>query len=255
MIEAFKFSFAKRTNLGDHLFVNNSETVDEMLSPLYAVGIKLNITDDATHETTYYEPIYNVVTDHGTSHIAVISPDGGAVSMTSTLNYYFGSKVRGHRTGIIFNNQMADFSIPDRENPTNRLSANVNNYPEPGKRPMSSTCPSIILNKQGQVVFVTGGSGGSRIPTGTAQVLVKHLWLRQTLEEATSEPRLHHQLLPPELLYEPGFPEYILKELTTKGHLIHMQDILSVVHSMSSSGDGTCNATVDGRRFSAPDGF
>ena len=78
----------------------------------------------------------------------------------------FGAKVRGNRTGIMYNNEMDDFSTPGVVN-VYGVSASPANFIKPGKRPMSSMCPSVVVNPSGDVVLVIGGSGGTRITTGT----------------------------------------------------------------------------------------
>jgi gamma-glutamyltranspeptidase / glutathione hydrolase / leukotriene-C4 hydrolase len=83
--------------------------------------------------------------------------------------FRFGSKVRGNRTGIIFNNQMDDFSTPNMVNFFG-LPSSPSNFIKPGKMPMSSACPTIVLDQLGRVAFLSGASGGSRITTATALV-------------------------------------------------------------------------------------
>lgn len=86
----------------------------------------------------------------------------------------FGSKTRGSRTGIIFNNEMDDFSTPGTYNSFG-VPASPTNFIEPGKMPMSSMCPTLVADETGSVIFMGGGSGGTRITTGTSFVS-SHLW-------------------------------------------------------------------------------
>ena len=111
----------------------------------------------------------------GTSHLSVLAENGDAVAVTTTINSYFGSKIRSSNYGLIFNNEMADFSVSDKTVPTYKLPPGPHNYVAPGKRPQSSTCPAVMLSKDGsRVVLVIGASGGSAITTGVAQVYIKH---------------------------------------------------------------------------------
>lgn len=91
----------------------------------------------------------------------------------------FGSLVMGNRTGIIFNDEMDDFSIPGTSNAYG-VRASPTNYIEPGKQPMSSMCPSLIVNSQGDVVLINGASGGTRITTATSFVSITTLLIGST---------------------------------------------------------------------------
>lgn len=85
------------------------------------------------------------------------------------------------------------------------------NYIEPGKRPMSSMCPTIIIDKNsGNVRMVVGAAGGTKITTSVALVIMRHLWFDETLEEAVSAKRLHHQLFPMRVEFEYGFNEVFI---------------------------------------------
>lgn len=121
-----------------------------------------NITDDRTHNTSYYHPHFSSVEDQGTMHLSVLAPNGDAVSVTrlvhthvlarkhvhmlacflpSTVNTYFGADLMTD-TGIILNDEMDDFSAPNITNSYGLPPSNIN-FIRPGKRPLSSTCPTI----------------------------------------------------------------------------------------------------------------
>ena len=107
-----------------------------------------------------------------TSHLSVLADNGDAVAVTTTINTYFGSKVRSKKYGFIYNNEMGDFSIPGVNEPDDDLPPGPANYIEPRKRPQSSTTPTVILapGQPRRVAMVVGASGGSHITTGVAQV-------------------------------------------------------------------------------------
>lgn len=118
----------------------------------------------------------------------------------------FGAKYAGEQTGIVYNNEMDDFSTPGKRNYFKLEPSDVNLI-EPGKRPMSSMAPIIIVDNQDNVKLILGASGGSRIISGLAQVALKTLWMNQDLKRAIDARRLHHQLFPEYLEVEDGFDE------------------------------------------------
>lgn len=169
----------------------------------YADKILSKIDDTRTFPSEYYSKIASA-DDHGTAHISILV-NGDAVSLTSTINTYFGAKYAGRYTDIIYNNQMDDFSTPNKPNYFD-LQPSVANYIRPGKRPMSSMSPLIVIDKQtNEPRLVLGASGGSKIITAVAQVAIKTLWLDMNIKDAIDHRRVHHQLYPAEVQVENGF--------------------------------------------------
>ena len=121
------------------------------------------------------------------------------------INYFFsfGSGITGHRTGIIFNSGIDDFSFPKKTNYFG-LPPSSYNYIGPRKQAVSSMSPIIMTNAEGQVKIVLGSTGGTKIPTSTITTLVRTLWFGENLKQAVDAPRIHHQLYPMELEYEYG---------------------------------------------------
>uniref|UniRef100_A0A182SZG7 Gamma-glutamyltransferase n=1 Tax=Anopheles maculatus TaxID=74869 RepID=A0A182SZG7_9DIPT len=222
IVESMKFAYGLRTRIGDPVFTPEAvETIQNLTDPHFATNIRNKmIDDDRTHnDFVYYGAEFADVEDKGTAHICVLAPNGDAVSATSTINYLLGAKIRSQSTGIILNDEMDDFSTPGTVN-TYGLPASPANFIAPGKIPLSSMTPSIVTDRNGSVRMVLGGAGGSRITSATAVMIYRHLVFGDDLDTIMKEKRLHHQLAPMWVDYEPGFPQSILNGLVAKGHRV-----------------------------------
>lgn len=171
------------------------------INATYAEELRKKIWDNTTHNSTYYGGFYENIPDRGTTHLSVIGPSGDAVSVTSTVGYYFGAKIRSYKTGIVYNNHMSTYSLPNVSKVYQPKSSAANQV-APGKRSVSTACPTIVIDKNGSVRMVVGGSGGLRITSGVPTVLMKKLWFGLSLKDSISTPRLHHQLYPNEFTFE-----------------------------------------------------
>ncbi|XP_046549555.1 glutathione hydrolase 1 proenzyme-like [Haliotis rubra] len=229
IVEAFKFAYAKRTELGDEDFEDVAELMRNMTSREFGDATRARIDDAATHNATYYGATFSNQPDQGTSHISVVDATGNAVAITSTINYYFGSKVLGRTTGIMYNNEMDDFSTPGTVN-VYGVPASPANFIKPGKRPLSSMCPTVVVDNSSDVILVLGGSGGTRITTAASLITLNTLKFGLSPGEALDRKRLHHQLLPPTLGVEDDFPLAVVNGLIAKGHSITGYGFTSVVN-------------------------
>ncbi|KAF4118061.1 glutathione hydrolase 1 proenzyme-like isoform X1 [Onychostoma macrolepis] len=252
MIEAFRFSEVQKSKLGDPLDENITEIVLQIVknitSDSFADYIRSKIKDDIKQQR--YDDQYEIYAadDHGTSHLSVLAEDGSAVAVTSSINDYFGSKVMSHSTGIIFNDQMLDFIDPDMTNGLDK-----NNLIKPGKRPLSSMCPTIILDKHSkQVKMVVGGSGGTNITTSVAQVILNYLFFGYDLQKAVKEPRVQIPKLVTDV--EECFDKRVINGLKLKNHTILQNAELSVVQALVQQEDKIC-AESDCRKGGYPDGY
>lgn len=220
LIEAMKFAYAGRMQLGDPNYVDIENILKKLKDPNWAEEISHKISKDTTHPPSYYTDVFYDIKDHGTTHVSVLDSEGMAVSSTCTVNLEFGSKIMEPVTGIILNNEMDDFSIPDTPNQFS-LPPSPINFPEPGKRPMSSSTP-VIFERDGQVAMIIGGTGGSRIISSTLFALINMIDLEKNPVEAIAAPRFHHQLVPNVVIAENELDPDVLKELTSRGHEVHV---------------------------------
>ncbi|XP_050684638.1 glutathione hydrolase 1 proenzyme-like isoform X2 [Leptidea sinapis] len=218
IIEAFKYAYSTRTRLGDADFLDLEELIRNVTDPEYGTETRLKINDKSTNNSAEYygATLYNPP-DSGTAHISVIGYNGDAVSMTSSINYYFGAGFSTSRTGIVMNNVMDDFSSPGITNYFG-IKPSPANFIAPHKRPLSSMSPSIIVDRNGNAKLVIGASGGTKITTAVALVTMRKLWFGETIKEAVDAPRFHHQVFPMNVKYEYGITEDIVNGLRAKGH-------------------------------------
>jgi gamma-glutamyltranspeptidase/glutathione hydrolase len=212
LAEAMQHGFADRANrFGDPGFVK--VPVDELTSQTYADSLAKKISD-RTHPAEYYGTPIEVKSGGGTTHLSVIDSKGNAVAMTTTVNLFFGSKlVVG---GFPLNDEMDDFSTPGVENGYNLVGSTLNQV-EPGKRPLSSVSPTIVL-KDGVAVLVVGASGGPRIISGTLQVILNVIEFGADVSRAVDLARVHHQWSPRDLMIEPEISEDTRVALRARGH-------------------------------------
>jgi gamma-glutamyltranspeptidase / glutathione hydrolase len=151
-----------------------------------------------------------------TTHFSVVDRWGNAVSNTYTLNFPYGVGLVAADTGVLLNNELDDFTAAPGASNAFGLVGFEANLPGPGKRPLSSMSPTIVL-KDNQPVLVTGSPGGSRIISAVLQVIVNVLDYRMDVAAAVAAPRLHHQWLPDEVWVEHGFSDATLAALRAKG--------------------------------------
>jgi len=260
-IESCKFAFAKRTLLADWHNEEYGERVRKIVQELslnetlFEIANKISDVKTST-DVNFYGAEFTSIEDAGTAHMSILSPAGDAVSVTSTVNLLFGSKFMSPSTGIIMNNQMDDFSYPGIVNSFG-VRPSPANYPAPGKRPLSSMSPSIVLDDKNRVVAVAGASGGTKIITTVAQVLLRMLFLGDDVKTAIDARRLHHQLMPMKVKYEAGTTKWTVRGLEKYGHdtePYHLGE--SIVQAIKIDPDsGKITANADFRKQGTVDGF
>lgn len=171
-----------------------------------------------------------------TTHFSVMDRHGNAVSMTYTLNFSFGSLQMAPGTGFLLNNEMDDFSAkPGVPNGFGLLGGNANAI-QPGKRPLSSMTPTLVL-KDGRPYLATGSPGGAKIITSVLQVVLNVIEHDMNIAVASSVPRVHHQWMPDELKCESGISVDTLGILRSMGHKTKPTTVLGSTQSVMKIGD------------------
>lgn len=216
--EAMKLAFADRAYwLGDSDFVSVPRgLVDKEYAKKLASKIRL---DQVVAVASHGQPPgaqENTFGKH-TTHIAAADADGTWVAITATVNTTFGSKVIVPGTGVVLNNEMDDFSAQPGVPNAFQLIGAENNAIAPGKRPLSSMSPTIVL-KDGQPVFTVGAAGGPKIVTQVLLAIVRQIDFEMPLQEAIGAPRIHHQWRPDVLFIESKLDGKTRDGLTKRGH-------------------------------------
>ena len=224
LAEAFKHAFADRArSLGDPAFVDVPAA--HLTDPGYAKELASRIHDDKVAAPATYGDKHladapaSAAHDHGTSHLCVIDGEGNAVALTSTINLLFGSGVIGGKSGVLLNDEMDDFSAQPGVPNTFGLIGGYANAIAPGKRPLSSMSPTIVV-KDGQAVMCVGASGGPTIVTSSAQAIVNVLDHGLDANSAISSPRIHTQWMPDEVYADAEVPADVVENLRKRGQKV-----------------------------------
>jgi gamma-glutamyltranspeptidase/glutathione hydrolase len=226
IVEAYRRAYMDRGDyLGDPDFA--TIPVQQMLDKKYAAAWRRGIEEDqATPSASLKRPAGFLppppkaakVPDHlNTTHYSVVDPDGNAVSVTTTLNNSFGSGATAEGLGFLLNDEMDDFAAKQGVPNMFGLIQGPANAIAPGKRPLSSMTPTIVL-KDGKLRFVLGSPGGARIITTVANIFLSAADENLNIQQAVNAPRFHHQYLPDKLYLEPGFSDATMAGLQALGY-------------------------------------
>lgn len=218
-VEAMRRAYADRAKfLGDPDFVH--VPVTWLTSKSYAEELRAGINlERATRSADVSAGTPPSQEGDQTTHFSVMDKDGNAVANTYTLNLAFGSGYTVDGAGFFLNNEMDDFSSKPGAPNAYGLIGDEANAIEPGKRPLSSMAPTIVL-KDGKPYLVTGSPGGSTIITVVLQEILNVLTFDMNVAEATAAPRIHHQWQPDNVITERGISDDTLRILEARGFIL-----------------------------------
>jgi gamma-glutamyltranspeptidase / glutathione hydrolase len=218
MIETMKRAYADRAEfLGDPAV---AKAPSGLTAKRYAAAVRAAIDPQRarpSREIRAGHPAHRE--QDNTTHFSIVDRFGNAVANTTTLNFSYGLGLVADGTGVLLNNELDDFAAKPGAPNAFGLVGGAANAPGPGKRPLSSMTPAIIL-KDGKPVLVTGSPGGSRIITTVLQVIVNVVDHGLNVADAVAAPRIHHQWLPDEVRAEPGLAPEAARELEARGHRV-----------------------------------
>ncbi|CAL8975630.1 Gamma-glutamyltranspeptidase [Rhodoplanes serenus] len=245
-IEAMKRAYADRA-----VFLGDPDTVDVPLARLlakdYAAMLRAGIDPARATPAAAIRPDSPALGAGGpdTTHLSVVDRDGNAVALTTSLNFNWGVGLVAEGTGVLLNNTLDDFSAKPGAPNAFGLIGGAANAPGPGKRPLSSMTPTIVL-KDGRPVLVTGAPGGSRIISAVLQVVLGRLDFGLSPADAVAAPRVHHQWRPDEVLVEPTLPDATVRALAAMGHPVRVGPVSGSAHTIAATPDGLVGV-ADGR--------
>jgi gamma-glutamyltranspeptidase/glutathione hydrolase len=241
MVEAMKRAYADRA-----LFLGDPDKVkapvEKLISKDYAATWRATIDPEHATPASAIRP-GGIVQSEGrnTTHFSIVDSFGNAVSNTYTLNFSYGVGLVAEGTGILLNNELDDFAVkPDAPNAYGLIGYEAN-APGPGKRPLSSMTPTIVL-KDGKPFLVTGSPGGSRIITAVLQVVVDVIDRGMDIASAESVPRIHNQWLPDQVFAEPGVSPDLIAALQARGDKVVSTGKFTSVNSIVVTPEGFAGA-------------
>lgn len=231
IVEAMKLAFADRAQwLGDPAF---SKVPRGLVDPAYAKQLAEKIDPKKASPVTGYgeppkvqEDIFGDTLKH-TTHLSTADAEGNWVALTQTVNTSFGSKVIVPGTGVILNNEMDDFAAAPGVANAFKLIGSDANAVAPGKRPLSSMSPTLVL-KDGKPILSLGAAGGPTIISQTLHNLVYVIDMKLSIREAIAAPRLHHQWQPDEVSIEAAFGDELIRNLESLGHKLKLRGAIGL---------------------------
>ncbi len=228
----------------------------ELLDPAY---LRARAADISMERATPSEKVApgepRAVESRQTLHFSVADADGGAISMTTTLNGPLGTGMVGRGTGVLLNNEIDDFALAQGVANKWGLLGGEANAVQGNKRPLSSMTPTLLEEQQDgawKLRLVLGSPGGGKIITSVLQVLLNYVDHDMHAQAAVNAPRFHHQWYPDELMLEPqGFVRDVIQALERRGHQVAVQQgMFGNVNAIEAAPEGGWIGAPDPRRES-----
>jgi gamma-glutamyltranspeptidase/glutathione hydrolase len=248
-IEAMRWAYVDRNRwLGDPDFVDIP--LDRLLSKTYADELRGRIAPGTTGTTPIEPPASPAGESTQTTHYSIVDARGNAAAVTTTINSLYGNGVVVAGAGFLLNDEMDDFAAKPGFPNQFGLVQGESNAIEPGKRMLSSMCPTIVADKRGRLSMVVGTPGGATIITSVFQVITNVIDHHMTLPQAVSAPRIHHQALPDKVFFEPeGLTDEAREQLTAMGYTLEEREELSGdIQAIMRSSEGGWIGVADPRR-------
>lgn len=265
LAEAWRRAYADRNHyLGDPSFVEMP--LETLASQAYADWRRESVSPDAATPSLEVEPGVEAfwgaaspepagaaLEGEHTTHFSIVDGRGNAVSVTTTINSWYGSKVTVSGAGFVLNNEMDDFAAKPGTPNQFGLVQGENNAVRPEGRMLSAMTPSIVLDSSGSLFMVTGTPGGSTIITTVFQTISNVVDHGMNVSQAVLAPRVHHQHLPDQIYYEPGgLSPAVVSALRAMGHtVVERGELSGDVQAILVRGDGTLEGQSDLRRGGA----
>ncbi|XP_051760346.1 gamma-glutamyltransferase 5a isoform X2 [Ctenopharyngodon idella] len=228
-VETCKFANGLKNFMKDPNFASQTEAV-EIIQKQFADKVRAKISPDRTYDASYYN-VTPYLDSHGTTHVSVLAEDGMAVSVTSTINHIFGSRIFSSKTGILLNNELVDFC-----GKTDQIHA------------------VILYSRSQKHIVVIGASGGSMITTGVALTLMNFLWFGKTLQDSIDAPVVYVDSKNV-LSFERSFDEIVLESLNKIGHKVKIPQMFYNVVNAISKEDNCILAVSDSRKKGKAAGY
>jgi gamma-glutamyltranspeptidase/glutathione hydrolase len=253
MVEAMKRAYFDRAKfLGDPAAVTPP---DYLTSKQFAEEVRARIDRERAAPAESFGSITGPPREgSNTTHFSVVDAFGNAVANTYTLNFSYGVGLVAEGTGVLLNNELDDFAAKPGAPNFYGLVGGEANAPGPGKRPLSSMTPSIVL--EGDKPFlVVGSPGGSRIITAVLQIILNVIDRKLPIADAVAAPRIHHQWYPDEVAVERGLAPELIAALQARGHRVVQGPPRTAANSILVTADGLVGAADNRTRGALAAGY